>query len=175
MRIADGEHGEGNVLVSDDDGTGRWTTLLWYAYLDGSPRINYTSATTDVAFTNYGSALISSNIPPGKVDAGNDTITVPFRVKYRVTVSAHCMSGRADLYWARLAVFVTGDPNPRWTPSTWGGSAGFGTYPSFSGILNLEANDELRLYLTPYETFSANQALAYSFMVELIQLTPVAQ
>jgi hypothetical protein len=172
LRIADGTQGDGKVLVSDANGAGSWTTLSsgiwWYAALNSSARLDYAAGLDPRPFVNYGSGLISSE-SQGEVSLANGTITVPVAGKYRITFSQHSITNRGNYYWVKTELQVNG--SSRWTPSTWGTQMGLGTFPTYAAILNLEANDELRLVFLQAETFSANNGAVSVFMVELLQPT----
>lgn len=170
LRIADGTQGPGKVLVSDAEGAASWTTpfsgIWWYAALNSSALLPKESGIAARPFVNYAGSLISSE-SQGSVDRTNGTITVPAKGIYRITFNEHYESGRANTYWAKTELQVNG--SSRWSPSVWGVSTSLGTRPSYVAILNLDADDVLRLFLFQAETFSANYGVVNFFRVELLQ------
>jgi hypothetical protein len=172
LRIADGTQGNGKVLTSDADGAARWTTLSdgvwWYAALANRPSHNVSAGPAQpYPLTGYGSGFISSG-GQGSYDTENGTITVPSKGIYRITFSKHYNYPGVQPYWATSELQVNGIS--RWTPSTWGAMRGSGTFPTYTAILNLEANDELQFVLLREEAFSAPQEISVPFfMVELLQ------
>jgi hypothetical protein len=107
------------------------------------------------------------------VDASAGSITVPFTGKYRISLSIHFMSDRTGTnhYKATAIIQVThgGTASNRWSPSIWGGRSGWGTNPTFSAILNLEAGDVLRVLLDHTLPYAANEAQSRIFSVEFLQ------
>ena len=169
LRIADGTQGPGKVLVSDAEGAAGWTTpsvIWWYAALHESEYLSKTSGTAARPFVNYAKSFVSSE-SQGSVNRANGTITVPVAGIYRITLNEHYESGRANTYWAKTELQVNG--SSRWTPSVWGVATNYGTRPSYVALLNLNANDVLRLLLFQAESFSANYGTVGIFMVELLQ------
>lgn len=175
LRIADGTQGEGKVLTSGADGAASWTTLAtgvrWYAALYTNLTFNageyvFTTGTEPRPLAAYANELISTP-NQGGVDRLAGTIRVPSAGIYRITVSQHYMSNRSAPYWALTELRVNG--TGRWHPSTWGHSMGWGTLPTYTAILRLEADNLLQLFLLQAETFSANYSAVSLFMVELLQ------
>jgi hypothetical protein len=173
LRIADGTEGEGKALVSDASGAGRWieisASVLWYAALYSGT----TSSTAVIAgiypYAPYSANTLISSTNQGSVNPTAGTITVPSKGKYRITVSAHSM-GPVNFYWAISALLVNN--TLRWSPSVWGTQTGWGILPSYTAILNLEANDVLRFAQDRRESFNGNTGSGVqAFMVELIQST----
>jgi hypothetical protein len=171
LRIADGTQGDGKVLVSGANGAGSWITLSsaiwWYASLTSSATLGYTTGTTPYRpFVSYTGSSGSQD----SVDRTNGTITVPAAGKYRITFSQHYMSNRTGTswYWAKTELQVNG--SSRWAPSTWARAGlNWGTLPTYTAILNLQANNVLRLALVQAETFNSNSGTVHFFMVELLQ------
>jgi hypothetical protein len=187
LRIEDGTPDkQGKLLVSDAEGTGRWKSvsggIWWYASLDTSIIPAATADTIIRPYTGYKNALVST-AGAGSVDRTAGTITVPSTGRYRITLCIHFMSNRqgGTPYWSVAALLVNGSGagNIRWSPSSWGALNGAGMLPTFTTILNLNANDVLLLAMDQREGGETNQAKwrkanyatspVQLFMVELIQ------
>jgi hypothetical protein len=172
LRIQDTTEGEGKVMVSDANGTGRWTALSggvwWYAVLSTSAQLSIVASPIPPrTFINYEESASSGN--SSEVNAQAGTITVPSDGKYLVTTTVWTIGVSVGHYWGMSALFVAGDVQPRWISSSWGYDRGSGTCPTYRAILDLEAGDVLSLALIQEEPFSAYRGQSRTFMVELIQ------
>jgi hypothetical protein len=195
LRIEEGTPDkQGKLLVSDAGGRGRWRSVSggfwWYAALYNCTTPS--SASTDTVirpYTGYTGEFISSD-SEGSLNPTTGTITVPSAGRYRITFSIHFGSSRNDIYWAMPALLVnwdgtgSGAGHVRWTPSVWGVGGvtyGWGLFPTFTAILNLKANDVIRIGLDQREQGEPDQTRWHKangrgsgvqiFMVELIQIT----
>jgi hypothetical protein len=169
IRIADGTQGYRKVLVSlDDEGTASWADIpgsWWYAALDASVEVAYSNAFDTPVFSQYSNEMKSSG--EGSLSRQAGTITVPYTGRYRIIINIHCNARRTAPYKVMAILRVNG--SPRWTPSVWGTTWGYGTQATWSTILELDEDDVLSVAFDRTQSYSINLASARLFAVEFIQ------
>jgi hypothetical protein len=173
VRIQDGSEGAEKALISDANGVGMWTTMAgsWYAFLyNDPPPLAYLTVATDTQFTGFSGEVISSSAS-GVVNKSAGTIQVPFKGRYRLTISGDWKHTSVATYRGEASVRINGSTADKWAPSSWGGVVNNGTLPTFVAIVELNANDVLRAYTKKPSggTDYANNAKAIVFGAELLQ------
>jgi hypothetical protein len=183
IRIQDGSEGDGNLLLSDGNGVGRWGPMAsgsWLAALYDGDSLGYSTTTGLVRpFEHYADSVILPR-NRGSVSKINGTIVVPQTGKYRVTLSIYWIAdgsnSRIAPYTTQAILYVNGT-DPRATFNFWGGHLNYGVLPTFINILEFNVGDVLTIATDERDTSDdisnsivrrANSAQAVLFMVELL-------
>jgi len=174
LKISDTTEGVGKVLISDANGTGRWSSISgsWYAILSGGGSNSYSGAFIQRPIGSYTTTVISSPVDGG-VDQANGVIAVPYNGTYRVTISGHWATNRLGAEGSYRIIpmgFINGIL--RWQGLAIGYAPGAGISWGLSSVfifnISLNAGDHVTVYMDERFNDTSNYLVRCMLCVEFM-------
>lgn len=170
ISIIDGTEGANKVLVSDDNGIGKWSYMAgsWMAILNAAAEIIVEpNKLGNFDFKYYASGLLS-NPSQGAIDIVNGVITVPISGYYKITIFASIVNNsniqNDNYYQISLGIKINGMVS-NWNPCSYS-LQNYGNSSSFSTMIELKANDVISGYLDRNIYDRAAKCSSFSMIIE---------
>lgn len=169
LSLKDGNEGQNQVLISDADGFGRWSSVgaTWFATLIRAKEIIAPALGTTL-IKDYTNERLS-DLNQGSTDAVSGIIVVPFTGNYKLTITGWYANTFAPIvnlpYRATPVLYINGSATD-WAPYIYGTTLSFGVAPTYVCMRKLNAGDSLSIYLDHSNYYTANRAAGINFIVE---------